>query len=252
MDKTLFSSYFVFREYNFAKYRTTDNMHGIMTHYIGYLRKGHARLVSAEGETEIREGDLFYIPLGCRYKSYWYGEPEICFDSYSFVHFPEDVTAAFRPQTVPMTEKGRKALDALAADKRVCCHSVAMLYTLFGEMLPFLCPSAEDERERTLERAKRYIENHPKFLAKDAARHCGISESGLYALFKERLGKTPVAYKNERLAEKAVFWLTTTDKSIEDIRHLLGVESAAYFRKLVSDATGKTPSEIRRGGRSDI
>ncbi len=245
MNKTLFSSSFFFTEYSFTKYRTVNNMHGVATHYIGYMRKGNARLVSEEDETFIKEGDLFYIPLGCRYRSYWYGEPNISFDSYSFLHFPEE-GESFRHQTVPMTPKGLEALQALASDKKVSCQSVAMLYALLGEMLPFLRPAVKDRKEGLLEKAKRYIDEHPKFLAKDVARHCNISESGLYTLFKERIGKTPVAYKNERLTERAVFLLTTTDKSIEEIRHRLGFESAAYFRKLILETSGKTPSEIRR------
>ena len=125
MNKTLFSSSFYFTEYHFTKYRSTNNTHGISTHYVGYMRKGHARLVSEEGETEVREGDLFYIPYGCRYRSYWYGEPDICFDSYSFTHFPEEGEEGFCLQTVPMTAKAREALEALAGDKRVSCRSVA-------------------------------------------------------------------------------------------------------------------------------
>ena len=252
MNKTLFSSSFYFTEYHFTKYRSTNNTHGISTHYVGYMRKGHARLVSEEGETEVREGDLFYIPYGCRYRSYWYGEPDICFDSYSFTHFPEEGEEGFCLQTVPMTAKAREALEALAGDKRVSCRSVAWLYLLFGEILPYLHPQAKSAREKTLRKAQRYIEAHPRLLIKDVARHAGISESGLYALFKECLGKTPIAYKNERLAQRAILLLTTTDKSVEEIRQTLGFESAAHFRKIIVCTAGKTPSEIRKERRKEI
>ena len=252
MNKTLFSSSFYFTEYHFTKYRSTNNTHGISTHFIGYMRKGHARFVSEEGETEVNEGELFYIPLGCRYRSYWYGEPDICFDSYSFTHYPEEGEEGFCLQAVPMTEGAREALEALASDKRVSCRSVARLYLLFGEMLPFLRPQAQSAKERTLRKALTYIEAHPRLLVKDVARHAGISESGLYALFKECLGKTPIAYKNEKLARRAVLLLTTTDKSVEEIRQGLGFESAAHFRKIIQSATGKTPSAIRRERRDEM
>ena len=252
MNKTLFSSSFSFNEFRFSKYKTTDNMHGIMVHYIGYMRKGHARLVSDDGETLIQEGELFYIPYGCRYKSYWYGTPEICFDSYAFAYFPEEDTTAFRHQTVPMTEKAKKALDELASDKRISCRSVALLYTLFGEMLPFLTPTASDARHKTLEKAKRYIETHPKFHMQDLSRHCGISESGLYALFKSELGKTPIAFKNGILAEKAHLLLSTTDIPIEEVGQRAGFCSAAYFRKVIFEVYGKTPRAIRKEKSGDI
>ena len=251
MNKTFFSSFY-FTEYHFTKYRAVNNMHGISTHYLGYMRKGHARLVSDTNETELREGDLFYIPFGCRYRSYWYGEPDICFDSYRFAHIPEEWNGGFCLQTVPMTEKAREAFLALSSDKAVCCRSVAWLYLLLGEILPFLRPQAQSARERTLQKAQEYIDAHPKLLIRDAARHAGISESGLYTLFKECLGKTPITYKNERLAERAILLLTTTDKSVDEIRHMLGFESAAHFRKILLSASGKTPSEIRRQWRKEI
>jgi len=246
MKQTSFYRSFYFTEHRFTKYKFTDNMQGIDTHFIGYMRKGHARLVSAQKETEIKEGDLFYIPIGCRYKSYWYGEPEIRFDSYSFVHFPAKDGTAFEHQTVPMTAEGYRHLEALAEDKQIGCASVSHLYALFSEMLPHLLPVKNGTHGALLEKAKRYIEENPKFIAKDLARHCGISESGLYLLFKNELGKSPVAFKNSVLAERAVLLLSTTDMPIEEIGQRLGFGSAAYFRKVIFSLYGKTPHTIRK------
>jgi AraC-like DNA-binding protein len=78
------------------------------------------------------------------------------------------------------------------------------------------------------------------------ADHCGISESGLYALFKKQLGKTPNDIRAEALCQKAIGLLTTTNKSVQEISDMVGFSSTSYFRKVLRKYTGKTPLGIRK------
>lgn len=252
MNPSLFYDSFSFNEFRFKKYKFTDNMHGIKTHYIGFMRSGHAKIVSEEGVTEIKEGELFYLPLGCRYRSYWYGDPDIRFDSYAFTHYPQKEHRAFCHATVPMTEKAKRYLEALSADKEVSCASVSKLYALFSQMLPLLPYAEQSPKKALFEKAKKYIEHNLHFSAKDLAKACGISESGLYALFKEQSGQTPISFKNRILTEKAAFLLETTDMSSEEIGHSLGFNSAAYFRKLFFSFYGVMPREYRRQNKNKV
>ena len=87
---------------------------------------------------------------------------------------------------------------------------------------------------------------HPDFKVGDLARHCSMSESGLYAFFREYAGTTPIDMKHRMKVEQAIGLLATTDLSIEEISDRLKFSSAAYFRKIVKEQTGKTPSALRR------
>ena len=52
--------------------------------------------------------------------------------------------------------------------------------------------------------------------------------------------------KHRLQTEKAVTLLTATDLSVEEISSQLGFSSAAYFRRVLRQITGKTPREIRK------
>ena len=76
-----------------------------------------------------------------------------------------------------------------------------------------------------------------------------MSESGVYAFFRT-FGTTPIELKNAMLAERAVALISSTDLSVEEICGRLGLSSYAYFRKVIRDFAGKSPTEIRREVRS--
>ena len=73
-----------------------------------------------------------------------------------------------------------------------------------------------------------------------------MSESGLYAFFRNYAGSTPINLKNKIKTENAVALLESTDLSVEEISQRTGFCSAEYFRKITKQKTGKTPTEIRR------
>lgn len=83
----------------------------------------------------------------------------------------------------------------------------------------------------------------------ELARHLGMSESGVYAFFRS-FATTPIEVKNSVLAERAVALLSSTDLSVEEICGRLELSSSAYFRKVIRDFVGKSPTEIRREVRS--
>ena len=98
---------------------------------------------------------------------------------------------------------------------------------------------------RLLEQATEYMRLHPDCRIAEVARHCGISESALYAAFR-RENTTPNKVRQELLIRTAVHLLTTTDASIQDISDRLNFSSASYFRKVLREHTGNTPSQLRK------
>ena len=104
----------------------------------------------------------------------------------------------------------------------------------------------ETQLHPILDKATRYIFEHPNDRISAVAEHCNVSESGLYALFRKQLGKTPNDIRTEALCEKAVSLLTTTNKSVQEISDIVGFSSTSYFRKILRQQTGKTPLAIRK------
>lgn len=245
MNPSLCSDSFVFREVHFRERHYNDARRGNDCHYIGYMRVGRAKLVTESGVLPIREGELFYIPMGLRYESFWEGEPEICFDSYAFSYFPHPTGARYRLQSVPMLPEICAALEALAEHRTVDCHSVSCLYLLLEKMLPHMHFVGAGAREGEVEKAIAYMQGHDAISVPLLARECRVSESGLYAAFRETRGCTPIEMWHRILAERAVILLRSTDLSVEEISVRLGFCSASYFRKILRRVTGKTPREIR-------
>ena len=88
MKQVLFSEPFLFREYKRSKYSYSDLRAGTSRHFLAILEEGRCRLVTDDLTLEVEQGEGFYLPMGQRYQSYWYGE-EIRFRSLGFAYFPE-------------------------------------------------------------------------------------------------------------------------------------------------------------------
>ena len=245
MNDTLFSSSFAFLELRMEKFHHTDNRKGAPKHYIGFMRSGHARIVSEKRTIEIQEGQPFYIPKDLSYQSYWYGNDQIRFDSYGFDILPAAESLSYQLQLLPTEPEILDLIDQLAADKRICCRSLGIFFTLLSKLLPHMETDITDRSRQLLEAAEAYFYHHPDAQVADAAKHCGISESGLYAAFSRSASITPNELRQRILSEKATELLTSTDLPIEEISNQLNFSSTSYFRKILKKHTGKTPSEIR-------
>ena len=90
------------------------------------------------------------------------------------------------------------------------------------------------------------MSEHTDAKISDVARHCSISQSGIYLLFKQNLNRTPNEVRLEIICDKAVELLSTTSLSVQEISDRLGFSSTSYFRKTLKAYTGKAPLEIRR------
>lgn len=245
MDNIQFYKSFYFCSHLFRKRHHTDNSEGTVCNHIGWIHAGEATFdVGGEIHT-FSEGDVFYTPPGCCYHSYWSGET-ISYDSFAFSLFPDRSGADYSVQKFELTAAAREHLAALAADKKVSAASVARLYAFLGEVLPTMTPTARDPKREAVTAAREYMRSHLDFSVRDLARHLGISESGVYALFRETLHRTPIEEKNRIRVERAAQLLTTTDLSVESVAETLGFSSAAYFRKVLYAVKGVTPREIRK------
>lgn len=245
MNEANFCSGFYFHIFRFHHYHFTDlSKTPVPRHYFGCLIKGSAVIKTSNQELRLQPGEIFYIPKGLYYQSRWYGDSDNNIEFYSFGFEIAPSRESFLLQKVNCSPAASALFGELCREIPFTEKGIGMLYRFFGEV------SDDMERETQLhpmiEKATQYIFYNPNARISAVADHCGISESGLYALFKKHLGKTPNDIRTEALCEKAIRLLTTTNKSVQEISDMVGFSSTSYFRKMLRKFTGKTPLAIRK------
>ena len=249
MDNIQFYNSFCFSVISWKKDKHTDNSRGITRHFVARMRSGNGRIVAEGGEEMlVRAGDLFYLPRGLRYHSYWTPDKKgktVEWESYGFDLFPCKSGRTYVMQKLNPPASALAHLDRIDARAGISVSAIGYFYAFMGETFPTMKRSDSDAQRELLSKARHYIHNHPDFKVPELARHCGMSESALYAFFRSYAGTTPIEEKNRILADRAISLLGSTDLSIEQISERIGFQSVAYFRKIVKEQTGKTPTEIR-------
>jgi len=240
-----FSQHFVFRLVSLREHHYNDARRGNSCHYIGFLRRGSARIVGDGRELMLREGELFYIPKDFSYESFWRGSPDIVFDSYGFSYFPRPTEAPYPLQRVETDGAVMAALEALAAHRASDCRAIGNLYLLLDAMLPHMKTESTGSAQRTVETAVAYMQECTSLSVPAMARHCGVSESGLYAAFRKVRGCTPVEMWHRIRTARAAELLECTDLSVEEIASRLNFCSASYFRRVFGRVTGMSPRDFR-------
>lgn len=249
MNNTQLFKSFSFNLYQMQKYHHTDQVKtgGSPTNYIAKMLSGRAEIKSSHTTLHISEGDIFYIPRGLKYQSFWYGneQEQISWLSFGFDALPFREDTFFTLQKINCSHKAAEILKKLSANLNVNCSSIGLLYQFLGEV------TRDMERDNhpydlVIEKALEFMQSNEEYRFKDVAEYCHVSESGLYGIFKKALKKTPVEIRQEIQCEKAIQLLTTTNLSVEEISSRLHFSSSSYFRKILKKHTGKTPLSIRR------
>jgi AraC-like DNA-binding protein len=210
------------------------------------MKKGKAKLVDKNSTITINEGDIFFIPASHPYKSYWTGDCITIHDSFGFTYFPNPKDESFTMQVIKNPpQKANEIFDEISATNTVDLRSVSLLYSLLDTLLPYMQTESKSKAEIIVESAETFMTNNKNFSMSDVAKHCSISESVLYSVFKKVKGETPVTIKHKILIDKAITILSSTDYTIEYISQELGLSSATNFRKIFTEVTGKRPKDYR-------
>ena len=253
MDNIFLYNQYAFQTYSYNHIHHCDNSVGLETHYIARIISGSVKMITnGNQEYFFKKGDVFYLPKGMKYHSLWKGCPEnekIEWESYRFTVFPSNSGKVYRAQCIDVDCRESEILDKLSEKMEVTVESVGLFYLLLGSILKKMEEDKNDSKQILLERAKEYISKNPDFKVPQLAKYCNMSESALYAFFRD-FGKTsPIEMKNKIKVERAVLMLESTDDSIEKISESLGFSNSAYFRKTVKRYTGMTPMKIRKNAK---
>lgn len=248
MNDTVFFKNFRFREHCFQEDKRTRNCYGVDIHFIGYLKDGRGVLTETNGNRlELKKGDMFYIPKGCRYNSHWIAEGGcVRFDSIGFLYFPTQSAGGYVLQKIELDSEILELFRPLSESKELNAFSIGRMYSLLGTLEDRLIPAQTDIAKEYSERMLGLMQKDPHRSVSDYASDCGISDSALYIYVKRAMGKTPNRVRQEILCDKAIQLLETTNLTVEEICGKTGFSSSSYFRKVLWSIHKKTPSEIRK------
>ncbi len=246
MNDIIFCNNFRFNEFCFYETAHRDNSHGVDFHYIGLMKHGKGRIVTREKVVEIEENEMFYIPKGCKYHSYWIAEDNVRFDSIGFLYFPTAAPNGYDLQKIAYTDEISTAFAPLSNNKVVDIASIGALYHLLALLESVLSVSPTDKDVVIYEKMILLMHNNPHLTIPEYAAHCEVSESLLYHYVKRVSGKTPNLLRQEILCQKAAELLVATSYTIEEICDKLNFSSAAYFRKVFESIYKKSPSQMRK------
>jgi len=245
MNESSFFNCFHFNEFSYTKLTHVDNSGGAPHHYIAYMKEGSGVLISARERLSVSPGEMFYIPKGCRYHSYWEPQGTVRFDSLGFDLFPSDSGVHYTLQKLDPDEAALRVFQPLSRSKTVSAASIGALYTLLGLLLPGMETAAEEPKNALTELALRRIHADPNASIARIAEACGVSQATLYNTFRRVLKQTPNDVRQQILCQRAARLLVTTSLSVEEVSRECGFSSASYFRKVLRSVTGKTPRQIR-------
>ncbi|MBR5517998.1 MAG: helix-turn-helix domain-containing protein [Clostridia bacterium] len=244
-EKTLIVNYSV-AKYNFQNIHSTGPELYVDNPCIGYVNKGCAEFLYNGKTITANEGDLIYIGAGTKYRSIWFGSPDIEFYSVNFKFKHQYDFCEYQFQILKNYQ--RNLFDKMYEFfDTAYLRSVSYFYQLLDDVYKKLVPVAEHIPNTTVKPAIEYIENNYNqgICVGTLAKLCKCSESGLFKMFKKSTGVTPVAYKHNIMIQHSLELLSHTNLSIEEISARVGFSSSNYFRTVFFKLTGKTPKELR-------
>lgn len=262
---------FYFVTFRYWKKNHFDNRQGSIYYSFKYLAKGIGRITYGNTTMEVSEGDLVYIPRNLPHTAYWKGEEYAELISCGTTIFPEAQAVTYYPPFWAKAKKGEKASQTvplpfvpqklprefvkefleIPKDSAPDTRALAMFFSWLEKVIPHLRVEENLNGVRLVERATDYMEKNPGCRVADIAHHCGVSEPGLYNHIRRVTGRTPNQLRQEILVKRAVNLLSTTDMRVRDISDSLLFSSPNYFRKILKDYTGKSPSQLRKEGRTE-
>lgn len=236
---------FIFDRVTYDSYHHGNLMGGLTHNAIMHLKKGTAKIETADKVIELKEGEAAIIPKGTRYNAYLCGSPEIEFYSYLFLNCPDNIENVPLQRLIP-GERAAELSDELMSSDKSGSRALGLFFLFLDELLEKVEFSPLGTNHPVLEKATRYMILNPSCRISDVAEHCNMSESGLYLLFKNTAATTPAKLKMQLQLQKAYNYLAATDIPVEEVSDICGFSSSSYFRKNFKNFFQKTPSQVRK------
>ena len=223
-----------------------------------YIVHGHLTINAGADKLALSCGDLFYIPEGIHYTAVWEGRPYIEYYNLNVVSNSYDSSLSsggFALQRIDALSNSetydtvKRIFTLMQTEERVKkIEALGLYYSFYAKAFPLLEAAVAQKYSPVLVKAIKYIEENYtlNFSIADLAALCYVSESRLHHIFTEKLGTTPIKYRNQIRIERAAHDLRSSVFPIESISSKHGFNSTTYFREIFKEYTGLTPTEYRR------
>ncbi len=230
---------------------------GKLTAAFIYLAEGEGVLRTDTLNLRLTEGSLLYVPEKTRYTLRWLSADKTKYYTVFAVASNYDTAMMndkFHLQIVK--ELSTRATGDLfhtlyglmkSGERIEKIRAVSLYYGFYAEALRYLQSAPSVVYHPAVVKAVEWLGEH---FAEDTpipeiAKICCISEPRLYALFREQVGASPTAFRNEKRVQRAAE-LLKTELSVEEICERTGFNSLPYFYETFKKLTHLTPNEYRR------
>ncbi len=222
-----------------------------------YILEGDYMYKTAEGKKEAHRGDTVYLPIYSEYSYEIVNKKAECIYVEFILEAEEDGERHIEPIcTAPLVfgRSGEKpALQALFYEILAHFHTerfiaLADLYWLISLLL------REVKQENSTHLGKiapavNYIrENYTqRIYGAHLATLCGISEGHMRRLFSEKLGNSPIGYKNALAAQAACTLLRLDGMNVSEVSAALGYPDIYTFSQAFKKEIGVSPKKYAEG-----
>jgi len=122
-----------------------------------------------------------------------------------------------------------------------CCRVLLASQWQTGRLAAQGCPAWMDRI------CQRMDEHYARSISLDElAQEAGVSREHLCRAFRHHIGRTPMAYLNDRRIQAAMWLLRTTDRKIVDVAYEAGFEDVSYFNRQFKAIAQITPGQYRQ------
>ena len=219
--------------------------HGLML-----LLDGRIDFVAPGVTLHAQAGDVVFLPKGCRYEAVFRLEAGTI-DNYLINFESSSLTVnAAAPCLLHQNASADCAehFHRLVSEHRMHTLSPLRERGLLLLLLDAVLHAPDAPGSNVLEQACTLLKE-TDFSVRDIARRCSVSESGLRALFQEKLHTSPARLRLQARLERAAYLLESTNLTVAEIAEKARFYDAAAFCRLFKRHFGKTPREYARSKR---
>ncbi len=218
-----------------------------------YILEGDYYYKTAEGKKEAHRGDTVYLPIHSEYSYEIKSKRVECIYVEFILETEADGTKRVEPiclsPTVLRRDGDKSALQALFYEILSHLHTerFVALADLYW-MISLLLREVKQENSTHLGKiapAVNYIrENYTqRIYGAHLAELCGISEGHMRRLFAQKLGRSPIGYKNALAAQAACTLLRLDGMNVSEVAAALGYPDIYTFSQAFKKEIGVSPKK---------
>ena len=211
-----------------------------------FVTRGQILFLSEEGELSAKAGSIVLLSKGSHYEAVV--RPEFGQTEDYLINFDTDLPTQPSPPMLLTTSADGWYVDFFETIMERSLRGEDSTLWIKGQLYLLLdrlqsTNRQDPEKERLLRRVRELLTDDRDLPVRQIAKLCGVSESGLRAIFTAAYGCSPLQYRMNSKISRAKYLLESTDLSVYDIAEQLRFYDEAYFCKMFRKHTGCSPKK---------